>query len=84
MFEALDATATGVKFDDFTVYDGASRDPVVPGFDGLADMSISAGEMLVTGGTRRVPWSSEARPCRKPSGTVMPVPSARGCHTAVN
>ena len=31
---------------------GASRDPVLPGFDGLADTSISAGEMLVTGGTR--------------------------------
>ncbi len=46
------ADKTSVTFDDCQIFDGNWRDPLVPRFHGLADASISSGELLVTGSTR--------------------------------
>ena len=45
----LRSSATSVKFDDFVIDDGTARPSLTPGIVGLADTSISAGELLFQG-----------------------------------
>jgi RHS repeat-associated protein len=55
---------TDLKFDDFTVYDGAARDPQVPRFRGMAEAALSGGALTVDsqdthGGTAILDWAGD-------------------------
>jgi len=51
-YSGLYSDKTEVTFDDFKAHDATARNALVPRFGGLADASISSGELLVTGSTR--------------------------------
>jgi len=51
-YSGLYSDKTEVAFDDFKAHDATARNALVPRFGGLADASISSGELLVTGSTR--------------------------------